>query len=117
MCIDTVGVYISFFLFIFISFFKFFGAHLVSFLFLVFFLSDGEVVLRLLPYETTVVCRAEMHLAMAHLHLLNGEVLLRGLLDEATHRSGCSSVVIGDIGLALEVLQGRCNVKFLDDQL
>ena len=115
---DTVGDYFSFFfLFFFISFFKFFGAHLVGFLFFVFFLSDGEVVLRLLPYETTVVCRAEMHLAMAHLDLLNGEVLLRGLLDEAAHRSGCSCSVIGDVRLALEVLQGRCNVKFLHDQL
>ena len=60
-----------------------------------------------------MVGRAEIHLAMAHLHLLYlGKVLLLGLLDEAAHHSA-----IGDIRLALEVLQRCRDVEFLDDPL
>ena len=78
-------------------------------MFLVFFFGDGEIVLRLLANKA----RAEIHLAVAHLHLLYlGKVLLLGLLDEAAHHSA-----IGEIRLALEVLQRRRDVEFLDDPL
>ena len=58
-----------------------------------------------------MVGRAEIHLAMAHLHLLYlGKVLLLGLLDEAAHHGA-----IGEISrLPLEVLQRRRDVEFLD---
>ena len=101
-------------LYIFSFFFEFFSAHLVSFLFFVFFFGDGKVVLRLLPDEAMVV-RAEMHLAVAHLHLLNlREVLLLRLLDKATH---CCSTAGGNIRLALKVLHGRRDVILLDNSL
>ena len=53
-----------------------------------------------------------MNLAMAHLHLIYlGEVLLLRLLDEAAH---CGTLIER---LALEVLQRRRDVEFLDDSL
>ena len=59
-----------------------------------------------------MVGRREIHLAMAHLHLIYlGEVLLLRLLDEAAH---CGTVIER---LALEVLQRRRDVEFLDDSL
>ena len=83
-------------------------------MFLVFFFGDGEIVLRLLS-DKAMVGRAEVNLAVAHLHLLYlGEVLLLRLLDKANH---CCSTAGGNIRLALKVLHRRRDVMLLDDPL